>query len=472
MRHFAAGLAERGRRVRYVTLDDPKNTHGFDGEVRRAVAALRPRSLEVIHPGDWRVMAMARAWASPETGVGVPVTIHEDDHFLTPLAEFERWASGRKQLTMEYFYREQRRRLGVLMEPDGTSPAGGTWNYDHDNREAFREAPAVRRPYTPRADAITGEVLELVERTFPGNPGTVEGFAWPVTPDQARRALADFVAHRLPSFGTYEDAMWSGERVLYHSALSPALNLKLLRPMACVDAALGAYAAGAAPLNAVEGFVRQIIGWREYIRGVYWQQGEGYPARNGLDQHGALPAFFWTGDTDMACLRDCLGSTLERAYAHHIPRLMVIGNFALIAGVDPREVGDWFLAMYADAVDWASCPNTIGMSQHADHAVVGTKPYASSGKYIDRMSNYCGGCRYDLGSRRFRDPSSERLFDGARPPCPFNVFYWDFLIRMREVFRKNQRMAMILKNVDRMKDEERVAITISAQRYRERFGVG
>jgi deoxyribodipyrimidine photolyase-related protein len=456
MRHFAVEQAERGRRVRYVTLSDPHNTHAFRGEIERAIDACRPASVHVTHPGDWRVMRM---FESLENELGIPVEIHDDEHFLTPLGTFRAWAEGRKQWTMEYFYREQRKRLGVLMKADGKTPVGDRWNFDEDNRETFKQAPRPPRPYTPRTDAITDEVLDLVARRFKDNPGTLDGFRWPVTRDHARRALDDFIANRLGLFGTYEDAMWEGEPFLYHSLLSAAGNLKLLDPRECVRKAVDAYESGDAPLNAVEGFVRQWIGWREFIRGVYWVQGADYPNRNGLDHSGSLPAFYWDADTDMNCMRDCLSQVRDHAFAHHIPRLMVMGNFAMLAGVHARAVADWYLAMFVDAVDWASNPNTIGMSQHADHGVVGTKPYAASGKYISRMSNYCKGCRYD---------PRERTGEAA---CPFNTLYWDFMLRHADRFRSNRRMAMMVKNAERIARDERVELTMRASELRDGWGV-
>ena len=456
MRHFAAELAERGVRVRYVELTDSHNTHSFAGEIERAVDACRPESIHVTHPGDWRVL---HAIGALRDSLGLPVEIHEDEHFLTPLDTFRAWADGRKQWTMEYFYREQRKRLGVLMQEDGKTPVEDRWNLDEDNRETFKAAPKPPKPYAPRVDAITADVLDLVGTRFPDNPGNLEGFRWPVTRDQARRALDDFIANRLGNFGPYEDAMWEGEPFLYHSLLSAAGNLKLLDPRECVRKAVASYESGDAPLNSVEGFVRQWIGWREFIRGVYWVQGPDYPNRNGLGHERGLPAFFWDADTDMNCMRDCLSQVRDHAFAHHIPRLMVMGNFAMLAGVHAREVADWYLAMFVDAVDWASNPNTIGMSQHADHGVVGTKPYAASGKYISRMSNYCKGCRYD---------PRERVGDSA---CPFNTLYWDFMLRHADRFRSNRRMAMMVKNAERIPEAQRVELTARGASLRVSWGI-
>ncbi|TVQ32892.1 MAG: cryptochrome/photolyase family protein [Phycisphaeraceae bacterium] len=455
MRHFAVELMERGRRVRYTRLDDEDNTHTFTGEVRRAAAALKPQRLAIVHPGEWRVLEMARSW---EDALDVPVDILPDTHFLCPLEEFDDWAADRRTMVMEHFYRRIRRGMNVLLTKDG-KPVGGEWNYDKLNRKAFRSAPATPPPYTPRPDDITKRVMQMVESHLPDLPGRLDDFRWPVTRAEALRALDDFIERRLPDFGDHQDAMWTGAPWLNHSLLSTSLNLKLLDPRECVEKAIAAHEAGRAPLNSVEGFVRQIIGWREFIRGVYWREGPEYARRNALDQHGALPKMYWTGDTPMNCMRDCIGSVLQHGYGHHIQRLMVTGNFALIAGVHPRAVSDWYLGMYVDAVDWVTLPNTLGMAMHADGAVVGTKPYASGGRYIDRMSNYCAGCRYD---------PTRRDGDAA---CPFTVFYWDFLIRNRTRFAKNTRMSMILKNVDRMSETEQRALRDKARSLRIEFGV-
>ncbi len=451
MRHFARELEGKGFRVRYVRLDDPASTQSLGSEVARAIRELGAESVEVVRPGDHRVAALLDAAARE---CGVPLNVHEDTSFTCSLEGFDAWAGdGRRELVMEFFYRTRRRALDVLVEDDG-SPTGGAWNFDKQNRRAFKRAPDVPRPYLPRPDKLTREVMELVERTWPDAPGRMEHFHWPVTRTQALRALRDFVDNRLHGFGTYEDAMWEGEPVLYHSRLSSSLNLKLLRPQECVDAAVEAYLAGRAELNDVEGFVRQVIGWREFIRGVYYREGPEYARRNGLQQRGPLPRFYWTAETEMNCLRHCVGEVLDHAWGHHIPRLMVLGNFALIAGVDPAEINDWFLAMYVDAVDWVTAPNVIGMSQHADGGVVGTKPYAGSANYIDKMSNYCRGCRYDRKRRTGADA------------CPFNVFYWDFMMRHRERFATNRRMALALKNVDRLSDAEREEIRARAAEIR------
>ncbi|MEM1329729.1 MAG: cryptochrome/photolyase family protein [Planctomycetota bacterium] len=469
MRHFALELMDQGFRVRYVRLDNGANTQSLSSEVARAIDDLAPSSLATIHPGDWRLLEDCRSW---EARFGLPVTIHDDPHFFTTPADFANWADGRKSLTMEFFYREQRKRLNVLMEPDGKTPAGGEWNYDKDNRHAFKKTPTVPKPYRPRVDRVTRDVIAMVEREMPELPGRIDAdrFAWPVTSEQASRALDSFIEHRLPLFGKYEDAMWTGEPFVYHALLAAPLNLHLLDPREAVRKAVEAYERGVAPLNSVEGFVRQLIGWREFIRGVYWLEGPGYRERNFLGDHGSLPELYWTGATDMRCLSEAVGSVLDHGFAHHIPRLMVLSNFAMLLGVHPRELGDWFYGMFVDSVDWVTTPNTIGMGMHADGVrksdgtmerapVVGTKPYAASGKYISRMSNYCENCAYDVKKR------------SGESACPFNTLYWEFLMRHEDRFAKNHRMAMIMKNVARLAPSERAELTVSAKRIRTRLGV-
>lgn len=495
MRHFAAELREGEVPLRYVELDDPDNTGSFEGELRRAVEALHPERLSVLRPGSWRVLRILEGSAE---ALGLPLIVHEDERFLTTPEDFAQWAQGRKRLTMEHFYRPQRRRLDILMEEDGKHPVGGKWNLDHDNRESFSEPPDPPRPWRPRPDAITRAVIRAVRETLPSLPGRLhiedadgggdqderndgvgndhanaaapwphrDAFRWPVTPAEAERALEDFIAHRLPRFGTYEDAMWEGERHLYHALLSSSLNLGLLSPMACVDAAVRAWQADEAPLNAVEGFVRQIIGWREFIRGIYWLQGEDYGERNALGHDGALPSFFWSGETEMACVADALDSALGEAYNHHIPRLMVLGNLLLLAGVHPREVGDWYLGIYVDATDQFSAPNALGMSQHADGGVVGTKPYVASARYIEKMGHFCGGCSFDQDARS--DPGA---VDDSAGPCPFNVLFWDFLLRHQQTFGDNPRMTMMLRNAARIDEDEAEDIRGSARRVLRQMGV-
>ena len=470
MRHFAADLIKRKIRVRYINLEDPENTGAFETELTRAIAALKPTQIVCTQPGEWRVLTILER---VRDATGIPLTVLPDEHFLTTVEEFAAWAKDRTALTMEFFYREQRRKTGYLMEGhgQGAQPVGGVWNFDKENRLPFGKqgpSPKPRKPLTFKADATTHAVISAMKQVLPGLPGATESFGWPVTREQALAALDDFITHRLTNFGAYEDAMWTNEPTLYHATLSSSLNLKLLNPRECCERAIKAFNDGEAPLQSVEAFVRQIIGWREFIRGIYWLEGAEYADRNGLNQQGKLPDFYWTADTDMACMKACVGQVIETGYGHHIQRLMVTGNFALISGVHPRAVSDWYLGMFIDGVDWVTLPNALGMVMHADRrpkaskgvtGLVGTKPYAASGKYIERMSNYCTDCRYDPAERS--GPSA----------CPVTVFYWDFLIRTRTQLSQNQRMAMIMKNVDRLTPQTQTQITIDAALLRKKLGI-
>ncbi len=443
MRHFALALQAAGRPLHYTRLDAPGNAGSLAAQLQADIRRLKPARLGMTAPGDWRVLQAIKALAQVN---GVPLEIHEDRHFFVSMASFAAHAKARKSLRMEYFYREQRKRHHVLMQ--GDAPIGGQWNFDAENREAFGAAGPGAVP--PRAvfapDAITREVIACVDARFAGHPGRLDSFAWPVTRAQALQSLQAFIRERLPLFGRYQDAMWPGDPWLYHAHLSAALNLKLLNPREVVAAAEAAYRDGHAPLASVEGFIRQILGWREYVRGVYWTQMPGYLERNDLDAQHDLPAWFWTGATDMACLRDALTQTLEHGYANHIQRLMVTGLYLLMLGVQPRQVHAWYLAVYVDAVEWVELPNTVGMSQYADGGVMGSKPYIATGKYIQRMSPHCKGCRYDPAQR-----SGERA-------CPFTTLYWDFLMRHAAVLARNPRMTLQVKNAARLTQAQKQAV--------------
>jgi deoxyribodipyrimidine photolyase-related protein len=343
---------------------------------------------------------------------------------------------------------------------EGDEPAGGRWNFDAENRGAFPKTGPGKLPQPIRfePDAITRGVIDLVNARFAAHPGSLDAFDWPVTPADARAALDDFLTHRLARFGSCQDAMWTGEPWLYHSRLSQALNMKLLDPRDVVAGAERVWRRGKAPLEAAEGFIRQVIGWREYVRGVYWHFMPEYADRNALGADRPLPAFYWTADTEMNCLRDALGQTLRHGYAHHIQRLMVTGLFAMLAGVRPQDVHRWYLAVYVDAVEWVELPNTLGMSQFADGGVMASKPYCATGAYIDRMSNACRGCRFD--PRRSSGPDA----------CPFTTLYWDFLARHERLLRKNPRLSMQLKNLTRKDAAELRTIRRQADDLRDGFG--
>jgi (6-4)DNA photolyase len=454
MRHFRNELRAHGRRVHYAALDDPENSGSFAGEIDRWARRLRPERLIVLQPGDHRVEQALRAAAR---SLGCALEIRDDRHFLCSQVEFAEFAAGRRSPVLETFYRQMRRRHDVLMA--GAKPAGGNWNFDADNRESFgKDGPGpIKAPRSFRPDAITQEVLDLVTRRFADSPGTLEGFDYPVTREQAQAALRDFVEHRLAGFGRYQDAMATGRPYLHHSRLSCVLNLHLLDPRAAIAAAVEAWREGRAPLNSVEGFVRQILGWREYIRGIYWLKMPDYAGLNALGAELPMPAFMWTAECDMNCIRQCVLQLQQHAYAHHIQRLMVLGLFALLLGVRPYQVHQWHLSMYADAIDWVSLPNVLGMSQYGDGGIVGSKPYAASGNYIARMSDYCRGCRFDPRQATGEDA------------CPFTTLYWDFLARHRDRLRHNRRMGFQLKNLARKTKGERRAIGKKATHLQSRF---
>ena len=454
MRHFAQTLREQGYPLHYAALDAPNAPSTLADALSRAIEQLRPQALVLTAPGDWRVLQALRGVAREHA---LPLQLRDDLHFFSTVREFSEHAKGRKQLRLEYWYRALRQKTGILMA-DG-KPVGGQWNFDADNRASFGKQgpPPLPAPQRFAPDAITQDVMALVNNQLADNPGQLTSFGWPVTRDDALLALQGFITQRLPLFGQYQDAMWEGEVWLYHSHLACALNLKLLNPREVVQAAVDAYTQGLAPLPAVEGFVRQILGWREYVRGIYWTHMPEYLERNALNAQAELPAFYWTGDTDMACLRDAIGQTLQHGYAHHIQRLMVTGLYALLLGVKPQAVHAWYLGVYVDAVEWVELPNTLGMSQFADDGLMASKPYAASGKYIQRMSNHCQGCRYDPAQS-----TGERA-------CPITTLYWDFLMRHADTLAKNPRMVMQVNNLKRLSPEQRNAIAAQALAHRQQI---
>lgn len=444
MRHFAARLVEDGWQVAYTRLDDPDNTGSIPGELIRYAERFAASDVLATEPGEFRLIEALR-------DCPLDVTVLADDRFLASHAEFDAWAQGRKQLRMEYFYRDMRRKTGLLM--DGDQPEGGKWNYDADNRKPAPDEVTHDGPMRFAPDEITEGVLDLVEARFGSNYGKLRPFWFAVRPEDATRALDDWIEKALPKFGDYQDAMLTGERFLYHSITSLYIQVGLLDPIDVCRKAEAAYRQGKAPLNAVEGFIRQIIGWREFIRGIYFREGPGYTHRNVLDHDRKLPEFFWDGATDMHCIAETVDQTMEEAYAHHIQRLMVTGNFALLAGIDPYEVHEWYLAVYADAYEWVEAPNVIGMSQFADGGIVGSKPYVSSGNYIAKMSNYCDSCAYSVKTK---------LGQGA---CPFNLLYWAFLARHEDRFSRNPRMANMYGTWNRMKEDKRAQILAGADAF-------
>jgi deoxyribodipyrimidine photolyase-related protein len=446
MRHFANELKAQGYQVYYTKLDDAHNAGSFQGEMMRAIERHQPDQIIVTEPSEYRVLKEMKAWS-----FGVPIEIRSDDRFWCTHDDFVGWAEGRKQLRMEYFYREMRKKYDILM--DGDKPEGGVWNYDSENRKPPKEGLNIPDAYTAQIDDITQACIDVVADKFGDHFGDLYPFYFAVTRDQALYALDKFIVERLKNFGDYQDAMVEGEPWMYHSHLSFYINCGLLLPIECVERAQDAYRKGCAPLNAVEGFIRQIIGWREYIRGIYWLKMPDYESANFLNATRALPSLFWGGQTQMNCMKQCVNETKENAYAHHIQRLMVLGNFSLIAGLHPDEVNEWYMIVYADAYQWVELPNVTGMILFADGGVLGSKPYAASGSYINKMSDYCKGCRYKVTKKNGPDA------------CPFNYLYWDFLIRNEDKLKSNHRLGMMYKTLERMGEDKVTAVKDDAVRF-------
>lgn len=437
MRHFAEELKTKNYNIHYTKLDDPENAGSFKAEIERAIKKYKPQKISVTFPGEYRVLQDMESW---EGEFGIPVEIIHDDRFLCTPKEYADWAKDRRNLRMELFYHDMRRRYQVLMDHD--HPEGGKWNYDNENRKMLDGGLFVPKTAHFELDDITRDVINLVARTFPGNFGDLEPFHYAVTRQDAFEALELFIEQRLPLFGDYQDAMLQNQPWLYHSHISFYMNSGLLEPLEVIRAAELAYYAKRAPLNAVEGFIRQILGWREYIRGVYWLKMPEYADKNFLNATRKLPQFYWDTKTDMNCLHHCVKDTKEHAYAHHIQRLMVLGNFALIAGIDPQYVNEWYLIVYADAYEWVELPNVSGMILYADGGYLGSKPYAASGAYINKMSDYCGDCRFKVSKKEGPDA------------CPFNYLYWDFMIRNAPKLQHNPRLNFTYRALAGMKPDK------------------
>lgn len=447
MRHFCAELRQQGWQVNYYSFDPERHEQSLIAILEKSVEDLSPEALIMTQCGEYRLQhQMDLQWRKT---LGVPVEIYGDDRFICTTSEFADWADGRKQLRMEYFYREMRRKTGYLMTKEG-KPEGDQWNFDADNRKRWKGDPPLPPPPEFERDQIDKDVLTLVHTHFsehlPEHPNSLENFHWATTREQAIQALRYFVKHGLPYFGDYQDAMVKDESRLFHSLLSPYINCGLLTAKEVCDDVEKAYKTGHIPLNAAEGFIRQVIGWREYVRGIYWLKMPSYAKANNLNHTRELPSYFWTGKTRMACMADSFKNTFNNAYAHHIQRLMITGNFSLIAGLAPEAVCEWYLAVYADAYEWVELPNTLGMVLHADEGYLGSKPYAASGNYINKMSDYCKGCEYQVKTATDEDS------------CPFNSLYWNFIHRHKDTFAKNQRMSMIYRNFERMDSNKRDAI--------------
>jgi len=444
MRKFAARLRTDGWTVAYSKLDDADNSQSIAGELLRRAAQNGTSEVIATRPGEFRLIAALE-------DCPLQVVLLEDDRFIASHKEFEDWAEGRKALRMEYFYREMRRKTGLLME--GNQPAGGKWNYDHDNRKPAPDDVAFSGPLQFTPDAVVEEVLDLVERRFGSHFGDLRPFWFATDAEQVQHAMTHFVTYALPRFGDFQDAMLNDNRFLYHSLISFYLNAGLLDPLDVCQQVEAAYRAGLAPLNAVEGFIRQIIGWREYVRGLYWYKMPAYKETNFLNAQRSLPDFYWTGETDMACVAEAIEHTRKYAYSHHIQRLMVTGNFALLAGIHPDEINEWYLVAYHDAYEWVELPNTHGMAIFADGGIMASKPYAASANYINKMSDFCSNCAFDHKAKT------------GEKACPFNYLYWDFLARNEEKLRGNPRMGLTFKNLDEKAPGELEAMRAQAEAF-------
>ena len=448
MRDFAAQLKSAGHRVRYVAIDDASNRQSLTSNLDALIAHYQATAVEYQAPDEWRLDEALRVWSA---SCAVPVRIVDSEHFYTARDEAARQFAGKKQWLMESFYRQQRKKHRVLMTQDG-QPEGGQWNFDADNRKPWPGTPAVPTDNRPCHDHhALWQTIEAAGVQTLGQP-QAEAFRWPLNRAEALQQLDHFIAHALPHFGDFQDAISQRSWHLFHSLLSFALNTKMLHPREVVQRTEAAWRAGQAPLHAAEGFIRQILGWREYVRGVYWARMPGYTAANHLGHTRPLPDWFWTGNTRMACLASAIGQSLEHAYAHHIQRLMVVGNFALLAGLDPVELHHWYLGIYIDAFEWVEAPNTLGMSQWADGGQLATKPYVSSAAYLQRMGDHCKGCAYDPKART------------GEQACPFNALYWDFFDRHRQHFERNPRLGVVYHQLGKMDPQSLDALKQQAQR--------
>ena len=448
MRHFAEVLKGKRYNLHYTRLIDKNNQGSLSKEVIQLARQYDIRHVIVTQPGEYRVLEELDTEIKK---AGLNLEVRADDRFICPPGYFKQWASRRKELTMEYFYREMRKKTCLLII--NGKPAGGNWNYDKQNRKPLKNHIQFKPPKKFKPDSITREVIDLVKTRFTGNMGDADDFAFAVTEKQARQALQHFITHALPLFGDYQDAMRNEEPFLFHSFLAHYLNVGLLDPLEVCRQVETAYQAGTVPLNAAEGFIRQIIGWREFIREVYWHFMPGYKKRNALRAKRKLPAFYWTADTELNCLSQVINMTIREAYSHHIQRLMVTGNFALLTGLDVQAVCDWYLAVYTDAFEWVELPNTLGMTLYADDGIVASKPYIASGAYIRRMSNFCDDCCFDVRQRT------------GNNACPFNFLYWHFVIQHQEKFSNNQRMGFVYKNLEKFTPEEKQQIQAAARKF-------
>ncbi|MFB1081917.1 cryptochrome/photolyase family protein [Jeotgalibacillus sp. JSM ZJ347] len=443
MRHFAAELEDKGYRVDYREADS------FEDAWKAHANEFEPEKVFYTLHMDYRMTQAMKKWEKSLSGIDVEV-LDARPLFLLTAEEIKGELKGDGPWKMDPFYRRMRKRLDVLIEDE--DPVGGKWSFDQDNRKSAKSDTTFTTARSFRPDDITKEVMEKVEKQFKDNPGEIKPFRWAVTRKEALQALNQFIKERLETFGTYQDAMLQGDDFMSHSLLSSSINIGLLTPMEVVRKAEQAYLDGEVPLNSAEGFIRQIIGWREFIRGVYLKKMPDYGDVNKFNHQRDLPSFFWDAETDMNCMHESIRPVVEHAYNHHIQRLMVIGNYATLFGLSPQQTADWFNEMYIDAHDWVVLPNVLGMALYADGGVLSTKPYVASGKYINKMSNYCGSCKYNVKHQTEEDA------------CPFNALYWHFLDRHADTLSNNHRMGLVYKQWQKRDPDVKRAILEKAER--------
>lgn len=445
MRHFAAELIQRNYPLIYVK-DSAKT---IVSELKDQVLEKGFQYVVCVEPGEWRLRQELIELANE---LHLDLDMRRDDHFYCSFDEFQAWATDKKELRLEYFYRAMRKKHKVLVDELG-EPEGGQWNFDKDNRKPYpKKGPGLISPpslFPP--DAITQEVIEYVENTYPDHPGSLAHFQWPVTREHALNALDCFIEHRLQNFGDFQDAMWKKTPFGWHSLLSSSLNLKLVNPREVIEAVTNAWRKSNLDLATVEGFIRQILGWREFMRGIYYLDMPKMATDNFYNHQRTIPTWYWTGQTNMQCMQDTIGQTLEYGYAHHIQRLMVTGNFALLSELLPQAVCEWYLAVYVDAIEWVELPNTAGMALFANGGRFTSKPYIASGAYIKRMSNYCHSCKYK---------PEVRFGESA---CPVTTLYWNFLIKHRKQFDTNPRTRLMTANLSKISLEDQNSIQSHAQ---------
>jgi deoxyribodipyrimidine photolyase-related protein len=448
MRNFSEVLKQAGHQVHYLALDDKANRQQLEANLNFLIEKFNADGFAYMEPDEYRLDQQLKEYV---LGLNIPSEVVETEHFMTSRSELTEFFEGKKQLILEFFYRRMRKKFDLLMQLD--QPEGGQWNFDKNNRKKWKGTPSIPEPFYPKANDLEA-LKEMIENAGVKTIGSFDKnqFLYPLSRTQALEQLDYFCRYLLVHFGDYQDALHTDEVNLFHSRISFALNAKIIRPLEVVQTVITYYREHSddIELSQVEGFVRQIIGWREYMRGIYWKEMPAYASMNALENTNPLPEFYWTGKTKMNCLHQSITNSLDNAYAHHIQRLMITGNFALLAQIHPDKVDEWYLGIYADAIQWVQITNTRGMSQWADGGVVATKPYVSAAAYIHKMSNYCDSCQYDKKKRVGEDA------------CPFNSLYWNFLDDKKQFFAKNNRMAMMLRLLEKIPAEDLVQIKLRA----------